>query len=187
SPALSHSGTHTHTHTHRCTSTPPSLSPSSPPPSPSGTLLPLPRTKADCSVLFEKVIGCNLPSLQEPEVCREDYGRPLPPWTQTPCDTQKAPPLRQKAAIHQTQNLNNRNKMPPEQLLPVCGWPHQQGLGTHTHTPDTDSFPFNIFCKKYTYIVFPMFVKALIMFIVYCVSLLFEPLYHKEFLVGENL
>ena len=35
-----------------CTSTPPSLSPSSPYPSPSGTLLPLPRTRADCSVSF---------------------------------------------------------------------------------------------------------------------------------------
>ena len=33
-----------------CTSTPASSSPSSPPPSPSGTLLPRPMTKADCSV-----------------------------------------------------------------------------------------------------------------------------------------
>ena len=35
-----------------CTSTPPSSSPSSPHPSPSGTLLPLPWTRADCSVSF---------------------------------------------------------------------------------------------------------------------------------------
>ena len=44
--------------------------------------------------------------------------------------------------------------------------------------PNTDSNPFfahsccNLIC---------------VLFIVYCVCLLFAPLYHKEFLVGENL
>ena len=32
-----------------------------------------------------------------------------------------------------------------------------------------------------------MFVKVLNMFIVYCVSLLFAPMYHSKFLVGVNL
>src|SRR4029434_3571400 len=80
-------------------------------------------------------------------------------------------PLRQKAAVHPDQNLT-----PPEQLLPVCGWPHQQGPGPPP--PNTDSNPFfahsccNLIC---------------VLFIVYCVCLLFAPLYHKEFLVGKNL
>src|SRR4029434_1753197 len=67
--------------------------------------------------------------IQDPEACREDYGRPLPPWTQTPCAT----PLRQEAAVHHDQNLTPQN-----QLLPGCSWPYQQGPGP---PPDLDSYP----------------------------------------------
>src|SRR4029434_8558608 len=107
--------------------------------------------------------------IQDPEACREDYGRPLPPWTQTPCAT----PLRQKAAVHQDQNLT-----PPEQLLPVCGWPHQQGPGPPP--PNTDSNPDFLFAHSCCNFI-------CVLFIVYCVCLLFAPTYHKKFLVGENL
>src|SRR4029434_2111575 len=71
-----------------------------------------------------------------PEACREDYGQSLPPWTKTPCDT----PLRQKAAVHQDQNLT-----PPVQLLPICGWPHQQAPGPPP--PNTDSYPELLFAR----------------------------------------
>lgn len=49
-----------------CTSTLPSSSPYSPPPSPSGTLLPLPKIKADCVsfALLRRLLACNLASLQ---------------------------------------------------------------------------------------------------------------------------
>ena len=70
----------------------------------------------------EKVIGCNLPSLQ-------DWGRSLPPWSRTLRDTS----LRQEAAVHQDQNLT-----PQDQLLPGCSWSYQQGPGP---PPDLDSYP----------------------------------------------
>ena len=50
-------------------------------------------------------------------------------------------PLWQKAAVHQDQNLT-----PPGQLLPVCGWPHQQGPGPPP--PNTDSYPELLFAHS---------------------------------------
>ena len=67
----------------------------------------------------EKVIGCNLPSLHDPaqlqgsEAGRQDYGRPLPSWSQFICNS----PLWQEAAVHQDQNLP-----PLEQFLPLFSW-----------------------------------------------------------------
>ena len=64
----------------------------------------------------EKVIGGNLPSLQE--ACRKDCSWSLAPRSQTLWDT----PLWQEAAVHRDQNLT-----PREQLLPICYEPYQQG------------------------------------------------------------
>src|SRR4029434_11163310 len=66
----------------------------------------------------------------------------------------------------------------PEQLLPVCGWPHQQGPGPPP--PNTDSNPDLLFAHSCCNLI-------CVLFIVYCVCLLFAPTYHKKFLVGENL
>lgn len=69
------------------TSTPPSMNPSSLPPSPSVTMLPLPRTRADCRLSFALLIGwqattyCLLKICKHPGHSGEQEGSWLTPIT----------------------------------------------------------------------------------------------------------
>ena len=79
------------------------------------------KSRLQCIIrTAEKVIGCNLPTLEDPEASEEDCGRLLPPRTLSVSVT----PLRQKAAVHQDQHLS-----PQKQFLPFRCWPLQQGQG----------------------------------------------------------
>lgn len=116
------------------------MSSSSPPPSPSGMLLPLPRTKADCS------ISCELPRLlaaflQELTFRTQGFQVGLLPVPFT-LDTNS---LRHPFCFHSGGRCCPLGLKPQVQLPSYCSWPHQQVHRTHiqlnSHTPT--------FCSSY--------------------------------------
>ena len=121
------------------TSTLPSLSSFSPPPSPSGMLLPLPKTKTDCSISFtlqRRWLAAILHQsanqqsyFRDTKVCRKDCIWAISSWTQTISDAH----LWQEAMGHQVQKLSIQKL-----LFSVSSQPHKQSQRiTLTLIPNT--------------------------------------------------
>ena len=128
------------------------------PPSSSGTLLTLPRTRADCSVSsallrrLQSAYPRGPAHLEDPEACEEDCVRLLPP-----CSNHSPP----------AEGCGPSGPIPDatKKFLPFRCWPPQEGQGA-TLTLMTSCLKHILFCTALQNCI-------LYIFIIFCICLFF--------------